>query len=132
MVTSSEGDAHDPMRKLAANELLVAGFSGDTTSVRKALDGVRRGEDLDELAKSAKGAPGLAVKAGRLYYLEDGLVWPKPKSCRHYAVGSGASQALAWLAGRAEVSDETIRLAHKYVAKVRDDCGRGVDFKPAP
>lgn len=116
------------MLKVASNSAIVAGFSGPTSAIRRGLDAVRLGQDvLWQLAIDCKGADGLVVQDGRVYLLSDGLVWPRGSKLA--ACGSGGQEALAFIAGRGEFCPKE---AHKYVAKVRDDCGRGVDFKPTP
>jgi hypothetical protein len=133
-ITSDDGARHDPACKVAANLAIVVGFSGDCSAWRRAFDAVRGGEeDVASVATACKGAHGLVVRRGRLWLLEDGLVWPVRlrRGRRHYAVGSGAEQALAWLAGHGANDPEAIRSAHRYVASVRDDCGCGVDFRPS-
>lgn len=125
-ISCSSGQACDPLRKLAVGEGYIAGFAGAYEGILAALQAVREGAHLDELAKVCKTVEGLALCRGKLYVIESGQALRRTQSV--YAVGSGGATALAFLAGRGRHRPIDIRAAHRHVARVRDDCGRGVTY----
>jgi hypothetical protein len=132
IITSSEGDRCDSICKVIANPWFVVGFAGPLEAILAGLDLAASEESLDDLALATTKVTGLAVRRNRLFVLELGKVWPKPRNCAFWAVGTGGEAAMAFLAGRGKTRPGDIMAAHKFVAAIRDDCGRGVDHRETP
>lgn len=132
-VTSDDGSRCEPLVKVAKNDFLVAGFAGDFNEILKALDAVREGEsDPRELARID--IDGIVIKDGRIFLIDGGKAWLKRKGCGFIATGTGHAEATSYLSGvtsiTKKVTDKSIRAAFRFVARVRDDCGRGIDYLP--
>jgi ATP-dependent protease HslVU (ClpYQ) peptidase subunit len=133
------GETCDPVKKLVSNDVLVAGFSGNLGTILAAIDMVKDGcENPKELALVSVDkidVEGLVVKNNRIYTLDLKKAWIRPKRCAYYAMGSGGSVAMAFLAGRTsrtgKIKDKDIKDAFKYCSKARIDCGSSIDFIPA-
>lgn len=86
---------------------------------------VRTGEpDPHELAKICDG---LVVDARGVWELDSGAAKRVPARFPYAVAGSGHAEAAAFLAGAGALDDATVRRTLRYVAKVRYDCGDGVD-----
>jgi hypothetical protein len=130
-ISSSIGTKCDPIRKICANDILVAGWAGDYYKILKAVEAVESGEsDPKILAKI--GADGILVRNGRMIIIDAGHVKTRPKRDKFYCTGSGWQEGMAHLSGQIaagkKVTDKTVKATMRYVARVRDDCGCGVDF----
>lgn len=130
-ITCDTGDRCDPIRKFAYNEALVAGFAGDLELILESIKLVESGEENPKKI-ALSGVEGLIVKSGRIYMVELKKTWLRPKREAFYACGTGASQAMAFLAGRGKIRHSDVCAAFRYVARVRDDCGKGMDYTEAP
>ena len=143
-ITSNSGEACDPLKKVVANDVLVAGFAGDFQVILKAIQEVESGtEDPKVIAKVADTSgkepiyiEGIVVKQNRIYVLDCGKAWLKPKACAMWAMGTGGTTALAFLSGvakvRRKVTDSDISAAFSYTSKARDDCSAKHLFVEAP
>lgn len=123
----STGQRFDAIRKLASNKALVAGFAGELNRIMDAIELVRAGEtDVEAIAACKVDGIILMRESQRLYTLdvERALLCTEPFVC----AGSGWLEAKCFLAGRGDYHPRAVRAAHAYVAKVRIDCGDGVDF----
>jgi len=124
-VTSANGTVWRPDRKVARNEALVAGFCGNTGPCDRAMRAVRGGEtDPHELAKVCDG---IVVDARGIWELDSGAAKRVPRRFPYAVAGSGHAEAAAFLAGSGALSEATVRKALRYVARVRYDCGDGID-----
>lgn len=140
MINDSGGERCDPLKKVVSNEALVAGFAGDFQAIVKAIELVESGEaDPKIIAKVCAGdvdnsVEGIVVKEGRILVLDCKRVWKRPKRESFWAVGTGASTALAFLSGRlsakpkAKLTEQDIAAAFKFTAKARTDCSATYDF----
>ena|SRR5690349_188018 len=143
-ITSNSGEVCDPLKKVVANDVLVAGFAGDFFVILKAIQEVESGtEDPKLLAKVADTSgkepiyiEGIVVKQGRIYILDSGKSWVRPKGTAYYGMGTGGTTAMAFLSGiakvRRKVTDDDISAAFHYVSKCRDDCSSTHDYLEAP
>lgn len=128
-ITADTGESCEPIKKIIGNEGCVAGFAGGIELILSAMKEVELGVDSPKiLAKS--GVEGLVVKQGRIYLLDLGKSWVRPKRISFYAVGTGASVAMAFLSGRGKIRHQDIRDCYRYVSRVRDDCGSKFDYLP--
>lgn len=129
-VTSSGGTVWRPGRKLIGNDAIVAGFCGSTGPCEKAMRAVRAGE-TDPQALAAL-CDGIVVTSSGVWELDSGAAIRVPSRFPYAVAGSGHAEAAAFLAGAGAVDEATIRRALRYVAKVRYDCGDGVDGLAVP
>lgn len=127
------GEVCTPIQKSTFNDKIVAGFAGDFEKILALLKQVEEGEtDPKQLALSKQ--DGLVIRNGRIYLLDAGYAWLKPKRCRYFATGSGGSCAMHFLTGRlsakrgSKITHEDVMATFRYVAKSRSDCGDGVNW----
>jgi hypothetical protein len=112
-----------PWRKIVRGAGLVAGFCGDNSACAKAMAAVKAGEtDPQALADMCDG---LLVNDRGAWELCNKLAVRAPAKTPFITNGSGWAEAQAFLSGSGDISDEGIRRALRYVAKVRSDCGDG-------
>jgi hypothetical protein len=77
----------------------------------------------------------LAEKCDGLLVTDQGVIWElwgglaerQPAKSPFSVHGSGHAEAQAFLSGAGDTREATIRRALRYVAKVRSDCGDGID-----
>jgi hypothetical protein len=143
MISDSGGEKCPPLKKITSGEAFVAGFAGDFQAIIKALELVNSGEtDPKIIAKVCAGdvdntVEGLIVKDGRMLVLDCRKVWKRPKSELFWAVGTGASTALAFLSGRlsskpkGKLTEADVKATFRYTGSVRSDCGKAFDFLSA-
>ncbi len=131
-VTADTGEKCDNICKVAFNDFLSGGFAGDFETILEAIRLVESGEaDPRIIAKT--GVEGIIVKDSRMLVLDCKKVWKRPKRNAFYAMGTGASSALAFLSGRLSVkrkailTEDDIRATFLFVARTRDDCGAKYD-----
>lgn len=129
-VTSSGGTVWRPGRKIVGNDSIVAGFCGNTGPCEKAMRAVRGGE-TDPHALAAL-CDGIAVDSRGIWEFDSGSARRVPARFPFAVAGSGHAEAAAFLSGAGAVDETTIRLALRYVARVRYDCGDGVDGLAVP
>lgn len=137
-ITADTGERCDPIRKIAGNEEIVAGFAGHFPTILKAIEQVKNGEVTPKVLAKCEDEgiliEGLLIRNGRTYFLDTGRAWVRPKREVFYACGTGATPALAYLSGickaKKKFTDADIKSTFRYVAKVRDDCGPTFDFLP--
>jgi hypothetical protein len=123
----SNGPAvYRPARKLVRGVGLVAGFCGDSAACTKAMRAVTSGEsDPDVLAEASEGL--LVTDEGEIWELWGKIAERVPHRFAFACGGSGYAEAQAFLSGAAACDPDTVRRALRYVARVRSDCGDGVD-----
>lgn len=114
-----------PGLKLVRRGGIVAGFCGDSKDCFKALRAVRAGE-YDPQALAAM-TDGLVVDDEGIWELANSAAVRVPKNIPYVTNGSGHAEAQAFLAGAGKWDRATIKRALRYVARVRGDCGDGVD-----
>lgn len=124
-VTGAGGALFRPARKVVRGDDLVAAFCGSDAHCSRAIAAVRGGET--DLAAIALLSDGLVVTSAGRWELTSGVATRVPARVPVAVHGSGYAEAQAYLYGAGRFDDETIRLALKYVASVRYDCGDGVD-----
>ncbi len=134
-ISDEGGTRCDPIRKNALNEVIAAGFAGDFATILEAQTLVESGEtDLKTIAKT--GVEAIVLKQGRIYVLDTKKVWLRPKRNAYYGVGTGSTEALAYLAGRVrpgkKVTESDIKAAFLYVSRTRVDCGSKYDVISCP
>lgn len=125
-ISMDDGRNATAMCKLAGNQALVAGFAGDYEAILAALEAVQGGED-DPKKLALLNCEGVIVKAGRLYEIDAGRAFLRPKHTKALATGTGWVEALAFLSGRASYEHSDIKAAIRYVSRVRTDVGDGCD-----
>lgn len=126
-ISSDTGEKCRPTCKLAGNHALVAGFAGDYDAILKAIEAVEAGQVSPKVLADC-GADALIVKSGRIWEIDAGRARLAPARTKVLATGTGYAEALAFIAGRGAPTDRNIEAAFKYVFRVRDDCGKGIDF----
>ncbi len=124
-VTGGNGSVYLPSRKVVRGDGIVAAFCGDSGACVKAMQAVRAGEtDVQALAALCDG---IVVTERARWSLGDGMAIRIPARVPFATDGSGHAEAAAFLTGAAAYDSATIRAAFRYVARVRSDCGDGVD-----
>jgi hypothetical protein len=125
-ITASSGETCDPVKKVAVNDHLCAGFAGAIELILYSVKSVASGaDDPKDLALS--GVEGLVVREGRIYLLDLKKAWLRPKRCAFYCVGTGGTTAMAFLSGRGSLTPKDIKDTFRYVSKARDDCSATFD-----
>ncbi len=125
-ISMDDGRNATALCKLASNAAIVAGFAGDYEAILAALETVQGGED-DPKKLALLNCEGIIVKAGRLYEIDAGRAFLRPKHTKALATGTGWVEALAFLSGRASYEHSDIKAAIRYTSRVRTDCGNGFD-----
>lgn len=124
-VTGDNGSVFLPSRKVVRGDGLVAAFCGNSGACVRAMRAVRDGEtDVQALAALCDG---IVVSERTRWSLGDGMAIHVPSRVPFVTDGSGHAETAAFLSGAAACDSATIRRAFRYVARVRSDCGDGVD-----
>jgi hypothetical protein len=105
--------------------LVVAG-AGNMARLHKVRDMVKSGATdvsrfIDPLGDDAHV---LVLVEGELWEVTNGSMW------RHHGlrcIGTGGDLARGYLEGK-QMTRKVVTAAQKFVARLRDDCGGGVDF----
>jgi hypothetical protein len=124
-VTNSSGSVFTPVRKAVRGSGLVAGFCGDLSACRKAIRAVRDGES--NVQAIAAICDGLLVNSKGVWELSEKFATRVRSSIPFATQGSGYAEAHSFLTGRGSWLDVDVRSALRHVAKVRSDCGDGID-----
>ena len=124
-VTGGHGSVFAPHVKIIRGDGIVAGFCGDNGPCARAMRAVRDGE-TDPYALAAI-SDGLVVTDRAIWELDGGSATRAPRGVPFLVNGSGYAEAQAFLFGAGACDRATIRRALRYVAKVRVDCGDGMN-----
>ena len=123
---SNGAAVYRPARKVVRGVGIVAAFCGDGSACVKAMRAVASGEaDPHALAEITEGL--LVTDEGELWSLWGKLAERTPRREAFACGGSGYAEAQAFLSGAGACDPDTVRRALRYVARVRSDCGDGVD-----
>lgn len=123
---SNGASLYRPARKVVRGPGVVAAFAGDGAACVKAMRAVAAGDtDPHALAEIAEGL--IVTDEGEIWSLWGRLAERTPRREAFACGGSGYAEAQAFLSGAAACDRLTVRRALRYVARVRSDCGDGVD-----
>lgn len=115
-----------PGRKVVRGAGLVAAFCGDSAACVRAARAVARGEnDPHTLAEISDGL--VVTDEAVIWELWNKFAERLPRREAFACHGSGFAEAQAFLSGAGACDPDTVRRALRYVARVRSDCGDGVD-----
>lgn len=136
-VTEDDGSSSS-LIKIAKNPWLIAAAAGNASSTLDVRRAVRAGAQIveDLIEHVDKDSVALVMNTdGQLFKIQEKRVW----SARQLAaIGSGGDLAIGWLsaiqvdgpwAGQWDTRKRDIRLAFRFVASRRADCGGGVDIR---
>ena len=116
--------------KVAKNQWLIAaaaGLASATLAVKRAVrSGAASPEDLLEHIDRESYAVVLTLD-GRLLCLSEGALWPVQGPA--IALGTGGDLALGFMHGAGSFTPRVARMAQRFVAKRRTDCGGGCDVR---
>jgi hypothetical protein len=119
------------MVKIAKNKWLIAAASGNASCTLAVRNAVRKGaqnvHDLLEYVDRDSYAIALQP-SGTIWLIQERSIWDC-KTGEMQAIGSGGDLALGYLRCNALCTAEDIRLALRFVAKRRADCGGGCDVR---
>jgi hypothetical protein len=127
-ISADSGERWPNERKLWANHALIVAGAGLTARLHKVRDAVLSGATemtrfYDMVGDDAQLL--VLTQEGELWEVTNGSRWPvKGLRC----IGSGGDLARGYLEGKAH-TPTTARKAQAFVAKLRTDCGGGVDVK---
>jgi hypothetical protein len=125
------------MCKIAKNAHLIAALAGTAAcalAIKQAIrDGASTPQDLLVLVDNDSHALVLEPSGAR-WRIEEGVLWPVSAGLSTAAIGTGANAALGYIAGALRGTRRAppawlARAAQRFAAKLRDDCGDGVDFR---
>jgi hypothetical protein len=142
-VTEDDGSSSS-LIKIAKNPWLIAAAAGNASSTLDVRRAVRAGAQIveDLIEHVDKDSVALVMnKDGQLFKIQEKRVW----SARPLvAIGSGGDLVIGWLSSQ-DIDDwpwafeegddmtlnkrQAIRLAFRFVASRRADCGGGVDIR---
>lgn len=118
------------MVKVARNPWLIAAAAGLATTTQAVKDAVRAGaqspEDLVECVDRESYAVAVTWD-GKIFTVSEGRTWPMRGPV--VALGTGADLALGFMHGAGSFTPRLARLAQRFVAKRRTDCGGGCDVR---
>jgi hypothetical protein len=123
---TSGASIYRPARKVVRGPGVIAAFCGDGAACTRAMRAVASGEgDPHVLAEVCDGL--LVTDEGEIWSLWSKLAERTPSREAFACHGSGFAEAQAFLSGAGSCDPDTVRRALRYVARVRSDCGDGVD-----
>ncbi len=125
----ADGEASS-MVKVARNAHLIAAAAGLATATQAVKAAVREGADSPEALIECIDPSSYAVvvtRAGKIFTISEGAVWPMRGPV--VALGTGADLALGYLHGAGSYTERIARMAQRFVARRRTDCGGGCDVR---
>jgi hypothetical protein len=133
-ITNDDGGSSS-LIKVGKNPWLIAAASGNATSTLDVKRAIRKGaQNVDDLIEHVdKDSYALVMTLdGGIFRIESERSWACTRGELH-AIGSGGDLALGYLSAHERIGGvldpDMIRLAFRFVAKKRTDCGGGVDFR---
>ncbi len=123
---SSDGERWPNEHKLWSNHALVVAGAGNMARLHTVRDMVKSGAtDVARFVVSlGDAAHVLVLVEGELWEVTNGSMW-QHRGLR--CIGTGGDLARGYLEGR-PLTRKVVTAAQKFVARLRDDCGGGVDF----
>ncbi len=125
----AEGAASS-MIKVARNPWLIAAAAGLATATQAVKDAVRSGAQSPEDLVSAVDRDSYAIVVtwdARIWTISEGRTWPMRGPV--VALGTGGDLALGFMHGAGSFTPRIARMAQRFVAKRRTDCGGGCDVR---
>lgn len=128
-ITSDAGDRCPNERKVWRNAFMIVAGAGAAFRLHKVRDlmagGLDRIAPLIEACGDDTHVLVLQFAAMRLIEISEGAMYRRKGV---FCIGSGGDLARGYLAGR-RLTEDNARAAQRFAARLRCDCGGGVDFE---